>query len=85
MNSITTAKILDYLSMIGIVIIVALYFFMKLTFKPLALLLLAVCIIKMFGAIIKANYYQKESKKLKDEAENYKNEVEVLKDELNKK
>jgi hypothetical protein len=85
MKALTIAKLLDYLAMIGIVVIVFFYVFFHIKFPTMAISLLGVCVLKMLGAIIKANFYEKDNKALHDENDNYKQTVEELRNELNNK
>lgn len=82
MKTLTIAKILDYISMIGVVVMVFIYFFLKVKFPVMAISLLLICIIKMLGSMLRANFYQKENKTLYDENENYKQTVEELRKQV---
>jgi hypothetical protein len=84
MKTLTIAKILDYISMLGILVMVFLYFFLKVKFPIMAIALLVICIVKMLGSMMRANFYQKDNQRLYDENENYKQAVDELKEELNK-
>jgi uncharacterized membrane protein len=84
MKTLTIAKILDYISMLGILVMVFLYFFLKVKFPIMAIALLVICIVKMLGSMMRANFYQKDNQRLHDENENYKQAVDELKEELNK-
>jgi hypothetical protein len=84
MKTLTITKILDYISMLGILVMVFLYFFLKVTFPVMAIALLVICIVKMLGSMMRANFYQKDNQRLHDENENYKQAVDELKEELNK-
>lgn len=64
MNMLTLSKILDTLSLIAIVAVVALYLFLKLTFIPLACMLMGVCIIKMIAQMLKAKFFEKKYNEL---------------------
>jgi hypothetical protein len=63
----TIAKLLDILSYLGIVAIFAVYLFVKPKAQYITLALLGVCFLKMIGAMIKANFLEKENAKLKEE------------------
>ncbi|MBP6429028.1 MAG: hypothetical protein KA273_01355 [Bacteroidales bacterium] len=69
MNIIRISKLLDLLSYVGIVVIIGYYIFLKPTTEILVILLLLVCIIRMIGANLRANYYEKNYKKIKEDHE----------------
>lgn len=69
MNIIRISKLLDLLSYMGIVAIIGYYIFAKPTTEKLVILLLLICVIRMIGANMRANYYEKNYKKIKEDNE----------------
>ncbi|HHT02954.1 MAG TPA: hypothetical protein GX005_01365 [Bacteroidales bacterium] len=69
MNIIRISKLLDLLSYMGIVAIIGYYIFAKPTTEILVILLLLICVIRMIGANMRANYYEKNYKKIKEDNE----------------
>ncbi|MDD2191236.1 MAG: hypothetical protein PHO12_01645 [Bacteroidales bacterium] len=69
MNIIRISKLLDLLSYVGIVAIIGYYIFAKPTTEILVILLLLICVIRMIGANMRANYYEKNYKKIKEDNE----------------
>lgn len=83
MNTLKVSKLLDGIALVAIVIILAVYLFMHLSFVPLACMLMGVCIIKMIAQMLKANFYQSKYKEIEQEHYLYKAKSESLEKELN--
>ncbi|MFA6199762.1 MAG: hypothetical protein WC679_05085 [Bacteroidales bacterium] len=69
MNMIKISKLLDLLSYLGILGIIGYYIFLKPSTESLLICLLAVCMIRMIGSNLRANFYQKDYNKLKEDNE----------------
>ncbi|MDR1725699.1 MAG: hypothetical protein LBR28_04845 [Bacteroidales bacterium] len=63
----TIAKALDNLSYLALLIVLIWYWFFKPIPQYITLALLGVCVIKLIGAMLKANFFEKKYKKLKEE------------------
>lgn len=85
MNEIKVSKLLDILSYLGIIAIIGYYIFLKPSSEIILTCLLGVCILRMIGSTIKANYYQKFHKDLTEENEFLKSRIEELRKEEDKK
>ncbi|HBN04187.1 MAG TPA: hypothetical protein DD434_00150 [Bacteroidales bacterium] len=81
MNAIKVSKLLDLLSYLGIIGIIGYYIFLKPSSEITLTLLLGVCILRMVGSTLKANYYQKFHKDLTEENEFLKSRIEELRKE----
>ncbi len=70
MKIVKAAKVLEFLSYVGLLATVVCYFFAGLKkVEYVALALLAVCILRMVGASLKASFFEKEYNKLKEDNE----------------
>lgn len=69
MKLLTLSKILDYLSLIGIIVILALYLFMHLGFVPIAFSLMGLLLLRVGVYMCRAKHYEKEYKKLLNEVQ----------------
>ncbi|MFA7081070.1 MAG: hypothetical protein WC135_00505 [Bacteroidales bacterium] len=78
MNIIRISKLLDLLSYLGIVVIIGYYIFLKPTTEILVILLLLVCVIRMIGSNMRANYYEKNYNKIKEDNEFLERRIEGL-------
>ncbi len=63
------SKILNTLSLIGIVFVFVMYLFFKWTFVPLALSLIVILLLRLIGQTLKAKYYEKEYINLKNKTQ----------------
>lgn len=63
------SKILNTLSLIGIVFVFIMYLFFKWTFVPLALSLIVILLLRLVGQTLKAKYYEKEYLNLKNKTQ----------------
>lgn len=63
----TISKVLDYVALLGIVVLFAFYLFKHPSFVIVVCSLLGILALKWGAAYIKANYYEKEYKKLQKE------------------
>lgn len=78
------SKILDFLSYIGILIIIGFYIFNKPTLEVSLIMLLAVAIIRMIASVLKANFYEKGYNKLKEDNEFLQRRIDSLLKEQSK-
>ncbi|MDD2530253.1 MAG: hypothetical protein PHN41_03395 [Bacteroidales bacterium] len=85
MNTIKVSKLLDIISYIGIIGIIGYYIFQKPSSEIILTCLLGVCILRMIGSTLKANYYQKYHKDLTQENEFLQKRIEELKNLEEKK
>ncbi|MCK9163130.1 MAG: hypothetical protein WCR29_06260 [Bacteroidales bacterium] len=69
MNIIRISKLLNLLSYLGIVAIIGYYIFVKPSTETLVIMLLLVSVIRMIGANLRANYYEKNYNKIKEDHE----------------
>ena len=69
---------MDLLSYLGIVVIIGYYIFLKPTTEILVILLLLVCVIRMIGSNMRANYYEKNYNKIKEDNEFLERRIEGL-------
>ena len=70
MKVLKIAKLLNALSYIGLLGVIVCYFFVKFeSIEQIAFTLLGVCILKMLSASLKANFFEKEYTKFKDDNE----------------
>lgn len=70
------SKILNTLSLIGIVFVFVMYLFFKWTFVPLALSLIAILLLRLIGQTLKAKYYEKEYLNLKNKTQDILDSIE---------
>ncbi|MDY6381688.1 MAG: hypothetical protein SPK52_05005 [Synergistales bacterium] len=63
------SKILDIVSLLGILFLLVMYLFMHWSFTPLALTLIAVLFIRLIAQTIKARYFEKQYNKLKEKTQ----------------
>ena len=70
MKIVKTAKLLEFLSYVGLLAVVVYYFFVGFNrVEYVAFSLLIVCILRMVGASLKASFFEKEYTKLKEDNE----------------
>ncbi len=70
MKVVKTAKLLEFLSYVGLLATVVYYFFVGFkSIEYVAFALLIVCILRMVGASLKASFFEKEYTKLKEDNE----------------
>lgn len=69
MNIVRISKLLDIISYLGIIGIIGFYIFQRPSTEILVILLLIISLIRMVGANLKANHYEKKYKKIKDDNE----------------
>lgn len=81
MNIIKISNLLDLLSYLGILGIIGYYIFLKPETEIMLFCLLAICIIRMIGSNLKANFYRNNNIKLKEDNEF----MQGILDEINKK
>ncbi|GEM_PF-2213919 len=65
----TASKMLNILSLVGIVFLLVMYLFVKWTFTPVVIGLFVIMLIRLIGQTLKANYYEKEYFMLKNKAQ----------------
>lgn len=65
----SVSKILDVISLIGILFLLVMYLFMHWTFTPVVLTLIAVLFIRLIAQTIKARYFEKQYNKLKEKTQ----------------
>lgn len=65
----SVSKILDVISLLGILFLLVMYLFMHWTFTPVALTLIAVLFIRLIAQTIKARYFEKQYNKLKEKTQ----------------
>jgi hypothetical protein len=65
----TISKFLDYLAGLALLVVFAWYLFAKPEPQYITLSLLGVCVLKLISSILKANFYEKEYKELREENE----------------
>lgn len=65
----SVSKILDAISLLGILFLLVMYLFMHWTFTPVALTLIAVLFIRLIAQTIKARYFEKQYNKLKEKTQ----------------
>lgn len=70
------SKILNTLSLIGIVFVFIMYLFFKWTFVPLALSLIVILLLRLVGQTLKAKYYEKEYLSLKNKTQDIMDSIE---------
>ncbi len=70
------SKILNTLSLIGIVFVFIMYLFFKWTFVPLALSLIVILLLRLVGQTLKAKYYEKEYLNLKNKTQDIMDSIE---------
>lgn len=70
------SKILNTLSLIGIVFVFVMYLFFKWTFVPLALSLIVILLLRLIGQTLKAKYYEKEYLNLKNKTQDILDSIE---------
>lgn len=85
MNIIRISKLLDILSYIGIIGIIGYYIFSKPSSEILLTCLLAVCILRMIGSNLRANFHQRNYTKLKEENEFMQRHFDEIKKQEEKK
>ncbi|MDR1847019.1 MAG: hypothetical protein LBR17_02755 [Bacteroidales bacterium] len=61
------SKLLDMVAYLALVAVFAWYFFAKPLPQYISIALLGVCILKLAGAMLKSNFFEKEYKRLKEE------------------
>jgi len=81
MNIIRISKLLDLLSYLGILGIIGYYIFLKPETEIMLFCLLTICIIRMIGSNLKANFYRSNYIKLKEDNEFMQRSL----DEINRK
>lgn len=84
MNMVKISKLLDFLSYIGILIIIGFYIFNKPTLEVSLIMLLAVAIIRMIASVLKANFYEKGYHRLKEDNEFLQRRIDSLLKEQSK-
>lgn len=70
------SKILNTLSLLGIVFVFVMYLFFKWTFVPLALSLIVILLLRLIGQTLKAKYYEKEYLNLKNKTQDILDSIE---------
>lgn len=63
------SKILDIVSLLGILFLLVMNLFMHWSFTPLALTLIAVLFTRLIAQTIKARYFEKQYNKLKEKTQ----------------
>lgn len=63
------SKILDIVSLLGILFLLVMYLFMHWSFTPLSLTLIAVLFTRLIAQTIKARYFEKQYNKLKEKTQ----------------
>ncbi len=71
----SVSKILDVISLLGILFLLVMYLFMHWTFTPIALTLIAVLFIRLIAQTIKARYFEKQYNKLKEKTQDIVNSL----------
>lgn len=82
MNTLKVSKLLDIISYIGIIAIIGYYIFSRPSSEIILTCLLAVCILRMIGSTLKANYFQKYHKEITEENEFLKQRLKETKKEV---